>query len=98
MLPLIAFAGTLLYYSTKEKQNQCGLIESRINNGYQFRDVTFDTMADYIKHPDVVNNNFVGSEKLCNDRGVFGIPREYKQLYNNLSQITVLHRTDSLYL
>lgn len=88
-----------LYAHHKATMTKMGEINrSEINNGYQYRDVTFDTMADYIKHPDVVNNNFVASRKLWKDRGVFGIPREYSRLYDNLSQITVLHRTDSLYL
>lgn len=98
MLPLIAFiAAAYTSYELNKQQPETNL-RPYISNGYQFRDVTFDTMADYIKHPDVVNNNFDGSKNLRKDRGVFGIPRDYKQLYNNLSQITVLHRTNSLYL
>lgn len=98
MLPLLAFVATAYTAYELNRQQPQTDIRPYIANGYQYRDITFDTMADYIKHPDVVNNNFVGANNLRKDRGVFGIPRDYKQLYNNLSQITVLHRTNSLYL
>lgn len=98
MLPLLAFIIALYAHRRIDKMTVEEKKISELSNGYQFRDVTFDTMADYIKHPDVVNNNFVASKKLWKDKGVFGIPREYSRLYDNLSQITVLHRTDSLYL
>lgn len=98
MLPLLAFVATA--YTTWElnKNKPPDNLKPHIDNGYQFRDITFDTMSDYIKHPDVVNNNFASSKFICKDKGVFGIDREYSRLYSGLSQITVLHRTDSLYL
>jgi hypothetical protein len=95
MLPVLTLlvAGYLLS-NTKTQP----VMYDRINNGYQYRDVLFDTIADNLQHPDVVNNVFGREQNIKTDRGVFGIPREFRQLYPNASSITVMHNNKDLIL
>lgn len=73
------------------------VLDSRMDNGYQFRDITYTDAVD-IYHPDVKNNQFATKGLMINDRGVNGVHRGYSQLYDGVSEITQLHRTDNLYL
>lgn len=71
---------------------------SKIDNGYQYRDVTFADSMD-IAHPDVKNNNFAAlNGVVAQDRGVNGLQRVHTQLYPGSSEILQLYRTSNLYL
>lgn len=98
MLPELLAAGLVIYMFGGEKKAENYNLREYINNGYQFRDVTFNTMSDNLMHPDVRNNSFAMSGVLTQNRGVFGIPREYKQLYPGVSQITITNTNKSLVL
>ena len=72
-------------------------LDSRISNGYQYRDITYTSGVD-LKHPDVVNNVFAQSALFSADRGVNGIQRAYAQQYTDCSEVNHLYRTDNLIL
>ena len=72
-------------------------LDSRISNGYQFRDITYTTGVD-LSHPDVVNNAYAQTAIFNADRGVNGIQRAYGQQYTECSEVNHLYRTDNLYL
>jgi len=78
-------------------QGISGELDSRIANGYQYRDITYTTGVD-LKHPDVINNQFAGTALITSDRGVNGIQRAYAQQYPECSEINHLYRTDNLFL
>ncbi len=73
-------------------------LQERISNGVQFRDITFNTMKDNLNHPDVKNNAFAFSPDKKTDLGIFGLPREFKQLFSGTSEITELYRDTNLIL
>jgi hypothetical protein len=95
----------LIFYSQSQPQTMgigsvggiTDSLNSRISNGYQFRDITYVDTID-IGHPDVKNNLFAYAQRLTQDRGTNGIPRAFVQLYPESSEITHLSRTDNLYL
>ncbi len=72
-------------------------LNSRIDNGYQYRDITFADSMD-IAHPDVKNNNFAALNVVAQDRGLNGLQRAHTQLYPGTSEILQLYRTSNLYL
>ena len=72
-------------------------LNSKIDNGYQYRDITYRTGVD-LKDPDVLNNMFANTALFANDRGVNGIHRAYAQMYPECSEVNHLYRTDNLYL
>lgn len=73
-------------------------LNSRMDNGYQYRDITFADSMD-IAHPDVKNNNFAAlGGAVAQDRGMNGLERVHTQLYPGTSEILQLYRTSNLYL
>lgn len=75
-------------------------LKGLVDNGYQFRDVMFSTMADWLGHPDV-RNNFFGhgsAQRAIHDAGVYGTHRQTAQLYEGISEPVQLSRTDSMVL
>lgn len=74
--------------------------KSLVDNGYQFRDVTFSTMADYLGHPDMKNNFFAQQRAgvAIQDDGVFGTARNTVQLYPGVSEAMQISRRGNLAL
>ena len=72
-----------------------GSLNDASENGYQFRDITYQDKPD-LMHPDLRNNK--GYTPLVNDRGENGVKREHAQLLPGTSEITQLHRLDNQYL
>lgn len=65
------------------------------DNGYQFRDITYQDKPD-LMHPDVRNN--AGYTALAHDRGTNGVPRSHVRLIPGSSEILQLHRHENQYL
>lgn len=94
---LIAGVGYMLY-APKNAGTITDALNERIDNGYQYRDVTYQDTPD-LMHPDVRNNTYYAdSERIAYDRGVNGVPRTHVQLIPGSSEIIQLHRQDNLYL
>jgi len=76
-----------------------GALNSVIDNGYQFRDVTYSDGLD-LSHPDVKNNAYFMQRDswVTKDRGINGIPRAYFQELPGTSTVTHLYRTSNLLL
>lgn len=94
---LLAGYGAYKYYNSS-KGDTASWLMSRLNNIDDFRDITFNSIADILKHPDVLNNGFAFNPESKTDLGVYGINRNNKQLYSGTSEITQTYRSDNLVL
>ena len=99
-MAVLAYSGYAYYYKTFPGMSPkvSTVLAERINNGEQLRDQTFNTMADYIQHPDVKNNNFSTRSALTNDIGIYGQDREFYEMYTGNSELTEMYRVSNLSL
>lgn len=98
IIGLVAAVAWTQYGRTTGPTTITDALNERIDNGYQFRDVTYADKLEFW-HPDVKNNSFYfNSDRLTEDRGVNAVPRVHTQLYGGMSEITQLYRTDNLFL
>lgn len=87
--------------SAAESSTTTDRFKGLVDNGYQFRDVMFSTMADYLSHPDVKNNFFAhqrASQATIHDQGIFGVPRKTVQLYPGVSEPIQMYRAGNMAL
>lgn len=99
ILIIVVLGGYAAYkYFNSSTGNTTSWLNARLNNIDDFRDVTFNTIADILQHPDVLNNGFAFNPESKTDLGVFGIDRTNKQLYSGTSEITQIYRDDNLIL
>lgn len=96
VLLLAGYAGYKYYYSSTS--NTTSWLLDRINNIDDFRDITFNNIADIIRHPDVLNNGFAFNPEAKTDLGIYGVERTNKQLYSGTSEITQIYRDENLIL
>lgn len=96
---LLSLVGYNVYYkpSSAAINNLTEKLNTRIDNGYRFRDVTYTDKVD-IAHPDVRNNVFYLTGSFAGDRGDNGVPRQYCQLYPGTSEITQVALREHLFL
>lgn len=101
-IPLLGVMGIGIYYlkpaSTKKNpmHDKTYTLPPKLlkQDTGEYRHQTFDTIADYVTHPDVVNNNFT-SEPVRINRGEYGMTR-YNGKFHKSSNITQFYRTDNL--
>ena len=99
-MAVLAYSGYAYYYKTfpGTTPKVSKTLAERIDNGEQLRDQTFNTMADYIGHPDVKNNNFSTRSALTNDIGIYGQNRKFYEMYTGNSELTEMYRESNLSL
>jgi len=111
-LAFIAVGGLAAWSLVNHQQNMLGSVvgtkqvtgtdrfKGLVDNGYQFRDVMFSTMADYLSHPDVKNNYFAHQRAgaTIHDDGIFGVPRKTLQLYAGVSEPIQMYRASNMAL
>lgn len=67
-----------------------------LQEGGEYRHVTFDSIADYISHPDVQSNlSFISGEKGTVNRGEYGMERLNRRMHPG-GNITQIYRTENL--
>lgn len=96
-MAVVAYVAYSALGGTMKSSSVTQALNERIDNGYQFRDITYTTDLD-LAHPDVKNNNLVHSGLVVSDRGMNGLSRGYTQLYSGVSEVCQLYRTDNLFL
>ena len=113
MLELLAIGGVLAWTmmnwsqqqveastSAKQTQGNTDKLLNMVDNGFQFRDNMFSTMADWLSHPDVKNNYFAlhRQQHAVEDPGIYGTARKTVQLYDGVSEPVQLSRQSNLVL
>lgn len=101
MIALVIVGGLILAYSIIGPGKMFGMkrrpvgetLMERIDNGYQFRDVTYTTMQDYIGDPDIRNNSYFNKPGsfIAQDLGVYGTFRRFFQFQPGNSEIVQVH-------
>jgi len=92
------------FYYSNGRQNKMPVGQTlleRVDNGYQYRDVMYTTMKDYIGDPDVKNNSYFKNSMthLAQDLGVYGVLRHFFQFQPGNSEIVqVYSNPDNLIL
>lgn len=110
MIEILAIGGllawTMMAYqdkpvsSLKQTPGTTQRMVNLVDNGFQFRDNMFSTMADWIGHPDVKNNYFAhqSARNTINDPGIYGVHRSTLQLYDGVSEPVQIYRQNNLVL
>jgi len=96
---LLGYVGYTTMYPDKASTTLTSKLNANMDNGFQYRDVTYADSLD-LMHPDVRNNSLVtgASDWVAKDRGLNGVPRAYVRQIPGTSQMAQLYRTDNLFL